>query len=155
MLSQVFHLTAREFVDPVRAIHVDIARAFSSTPKHGKISTSDASDASGSSCELLWIKLRRDFGTFPASGGPRRSRAHLSTVHREASADREGAEGRSSTHTSRIRSPLRTPALSAAPRGSTALTCCSGAYNSPLMLRNCPPSLTWPRTLNPKPVSVL
>lgn len=59
------------------------------------------------------------------------------------------------TYTSRMRSPLRIPASSAAPLSSTALTCCKGAYNSPLMLRNCPPSLTWPRTLNPNPVSVL
>lgn len=68
---------------------------------------------------------------------------------------RSVSSGKYGTHTSRIRSPLRTPAFSAAPRGSTALTCCRGAYSSPLMLRSCPPSLTWPRTLNPKPVSVL
>lgn len=60
-----------------------------------------------------------------------------------------GEKLKNSTYTSRIRSPFEMPALSAAPPGRTALTCCSGAYNSPLMLRNCPPSLTCPRTLNP------
>lgn len=59
------------------------------------------------------------------------------------------------SYTSSMRSPFRMPACSAAPLSRTALTCCKGAYNSPFMLRNWPPSLTWPRTLNPKPVSVL
>ena len=59
------------------------------------------------------------------------------------------------THTSSILSPFLMPACSAAPRSRTALTCCRGAYSSPLMLRSWPPSLTWPRTLKPKPVSVL
>lgn len=59
------------------------------------------------------------------------------------------------TYTSRIRSPFLIPACSAAPLSKTALTCCKGAYNSPLILRSCPPSLTWPRTLKPNPVSVL
>ena len=36
-----------------------------------------------------------------------------------------------STYTSRIRSPFRMPALSAAPSSRTAETCCRGAYNSP------------------------
>lgn len=35
------------------------------------------------------------------------------------------------------------------------LLTCNGAYSSPLMLRKGPPSLTWPRTLNPNPVSFL
>ena len=47
------------------------------------------------------------------------------------------------------------PAFSAAPFSNTALTCCNGAYNSPFILRNGPPSDTCPRTLKPKPVSVL
>ena len=68
---------------------------------------------------------------------------------RDRQRGRGGAAGSPDTHTSRMRSPLRTPARSAAPPGSTALTCCSGAYSSPLMLRSCPPSLTWPRTLKP------
>ncbi|KAG7278198.1 hypothetical protein CRUP_002160 [Coryphaenoides rupestris] len=42
----------------------------------------------------------------------------------------------------RIRSPFDMPARSAAPPGNTALTCCRGAYSSPLMLRSWPPSLT-------------
>jgi len=46
------------------------------------------------------------------------------------------------------------PASYAAPPSSTALTCCSGAYSWPLMLLSWPPSLTWPRTLNPKPVTL-
>lgn len=45
--------------------------------------------------------------------------------------------------------------MSAAPRRSTALTCCSGAYNSPFRLRSWPPSLTCPLTLKPNPVSDL
>uniref|UniRef100_A0A224XTK6 Uncharacterized protein n=1 Tax=Panstrongylus lignarius TaxID=156445 RepID=A0A224XTK6_9HEMI len=57
--------------------------------------------------------------------------------------------------TSRILSPFLIPAFSAAPPSNTALTCCKGAYNSPFILLNCPPSLTWPLTLKPKPVSVL
>lgn len=59
------------------------------------------------------------------------------------------------TYTSKILSPFLIPACSAAPLSRTALTCCRGAYSSPLMLLNWPPSLTWPLTLNPKPVSVL
>uniref|UniRef100_A0A1B0BJU9 Uncharacterized protein n=1 Tax=Glossina palpalis gambiensis TaxID=67801 RepID=A0A1B0BJU9_9MUSC len=59
------------------------------------------------------------------------------------------------TYTSKIRSPFLMPAFSAAPFSNTALTCCKGAYNSPLIERNWPPSDTWPRTLKPKPVSVL
>lgn len=57
------------------------------------------------------------------------------------------------TYTAKILSPFLIPAFSAAPPASTALTCCNGAYNSPLILLNCPPSLTCPRTLNPNPVS--
>lgn len=60
-----------------------------------------------------------------------------------------------STYTSSIRSPFLMPAFSAAPLSKQADTCCSGAYNCPLMERNWPPSDIWPRTLKPKPVSVL
>ena len=74
---------------------------------------------------------------------------------RETVAKRPRIKRRVCTYTSRMRSPLRTPAFSAAPWGKTALTCWRGAYNSPFMLRSCPPSLTCPRTLNPNPVSVL
>ena len=55
------------------------------------------------------------------------------------------------SYTARIRSPLINPACSAAPCSRTAETCWSGAYNSPLIDLNVPPSLTCPRTLNPKP----
>lgn len=48
---------------------------------------------------------------------------------------------------------MEMPARSAAPPGRTALTCCRGAYSSPLMLLSCPPSLTCPRTLKPYPES--
>lgn len=58
-------------------------------------------------------------------------------------------------YTSSIRSPLRMPASYAAPPSSTALTCCNGAYSCPLMLFSWPPSLTWPRTLKPNPVTLL
>lgn len=59
------------------------------------------------------------------------------------------------TYTSSIRSPFLMPAFSAAPLSKQADTCCSGAYNCPLIERNWPPSDIWPRTLKPKPVSVL
>lgn len=49
------------------------------------------------------------------------------------------------THTSNILSPFLMPAFSAAPRSKTALTCCKGAYNSPLILLNCPPNDNKPR----------
>lgn len=49
------------------------------------------------------------------------------------------------THTSNILSPFLMPAFSAAPRSKTALTCCNGAYNSPLILLNCPPNDNKPR----------
>lgn len=47
------------------------------------------------------------------------------------------------------------PAFSATPPGKTALTCCNGAYNCPLIDLSTPPSLTCPRTLKPNPVSHL
>ena len=58
------------------------------------------------------------------------------------------------TYTSKIRSPFRMPAFCAAPPSSTALTCCNGAYRTPLIDFSTPPSLIWPRTLKPKPVEV-
>ena len=47
--------------------------------------------------------------------------------------------------TSRILSPLNTPATSAAPPGSTAEMCWRGAYSSPLIDFRLPPSLTFNR----------
>jgi len=56
--------------------------------------------------------------------------------------------GAGDTYTSSMRSPRRTPARWAAPPSSTALTCCIGAYSSPLMLRSWPPSLTYKQPTN-------
>ena len=55
------------------------------------------------------------------------------------------------TYTARIRSPLKSPAFSAAPPSSTADTCCKGGYKSPLIDLKTPPSQIWPRMLKPKP----
>lgn len=60
---------------------------------------------------------------------------------------------KSTTYTSNILSPFRIPARCAAPPSKTALTCCKGAYNTPFIDFSTPPSLTWPLTLKPNPVS--
>ena len=57
------------------------------------------------------------------------------------------------SYTSSILSPLKTPAFWAAPPSRMAEMCCRGANSWPLIERSVPPSLTCPRTLNPKPVS--
>ncbi len=59
-----------------------------------------------------------------------------------------------SSYTSSILSPLKTPAFWAAPPSRMAEMCWRGANSWPLIERSVPPSLTCPRTLNPKPVSI-
>ena len=62
---------------------------------------------------------------------------------------------RTETNTSRILSPVFSPACSAFPPGRIAVTWCRGPYSSPLMAFMGPPSSDGPLTLNPNPMSLL
>lgn len=100
-------------------------------------------------CTEIFREKVKDANTFCLPGFSKTTALSEKTCLHTLLINRFGYAKRVATYTSRILSPFEIPALSAAPPGKTALTCCSGAYSCPLMLRSWPPSLTCPRTLKP------